>query len=311
MAPVILITGATGFQGGSAARHLLSAGLSVRAFVRDPSSPAALALQTLGAELVQGDFDNLPAITAAVSGVQGVFLNTYPSFTDPSAEVHTARRFVAAALASRTVKTFVISTVFKASEMAALTASKPQYGFLPSYYASKAGAEEEVKKGGFEHTTFLRPGWLNYNYLAPPSSFHFPEYQREHVLSISSAKDYRLGHFDPEDVGKFAARAFLEPEKFGGVIELSYEPLTLEEVASTISRVSGVEVKARFRSEEETRKLLEEGTLPALVRQIAENDEELHFDVEREQLEKYGIELGSLEGFLEREKKRLLETLGV
>lgn len=91
MAPIILVTAATGIQGGSTARSLLAKGVNVRAFVRDPSSEPALALQNLGAELVKGDFDDLPGIATAVSGVSGVFLNTWPSFTDPDAEVRYAK----------------------------------------------------------------------------------------------------------------------------------------------------------------------------------------------------------------------------
>lgn len=49
----ILVTGATGNQGGAVARHLLQHGnFTVCAFVRDPNKPAAQALKQAGAELV-------------------------------------------------------------------------------------------------------------------------------------------------------------------------------------------------------------------------------------------------------------------
>ncbi len=51
---IILVIGATGQQGGAAARHLLNAGWKVRALVRDPEKDAAQALEKQGAELVQG-----------------------------------------------------------------------------------------------------------------------------------------------------------------------------------------------------------------------------------------------------------------
>ena len=38
---LIVVTGATGQQGGATARHLLAQGWRVRAFVRDPNKPAA------------------------------------------------------------------------------------------------------------------------------------------------------------------------------------------------------------------------------------------------------------------------------
>ena len=47
---VVLVTGATGQQGGATARHLLANGWPVRALTRDPNSPAALALAEAGAK---------------------------------------------------------------------------------------------------------------------------------------------------------------------------------------------------------------------------------------------------------------------
>jgi uncharacterized protein YbjT (DUF2867 family) len=41
----VLVTGATGQQGGATARHLLDRGWQVRAFVRDPDKPAVQAVQ--------------------------------------------------------------------------------------------------------------------------------------------------------------------------------------------------------------------------------------------------------------------------
>ena len=78
-----LVTGATGQQGGATARALLSAGATVHALVRNPSSPAAQALQEDGAVLFKGDFDDVPAIRAATAGVSGVSARPSPSAADP------------------------------------------------------------------------------------------------------------------------------------------------------------------------------------------------------------------------------------
>jgi uncharacterized protein YbjT (DUF2867 family) len=45
---IILVTGATGNQGGATARHLLSDGWQVRALVRNPSSETAISLARAG-----------------------------------------------------------------------------------------------------------------------------------------------------------------------------------------------------------------------------------------------------------------------
>jgi uncharacterized protein YbjT (DUF2867 family) len=59
---LILVTGATGNQGGAVARELLQCGFQVRALTRDAQKPKAVALKKLGAELIQGDLDDRTSI---------------------------------------------------------------------------------------------------------------------------------------------------------------------------------------------------------------------------------------------------------
>src|SRR5690606_21633370 len=56
----ILVTGATGHQGGTLARVLLERGHKVRAFTRFPTSEGARRVERLGAEIYRGDFEDLP-----------------------------------------------------------------------------------------------------------------------------------------------------------------------------------------------------------------------------------------------------------
>ncbi len=70
---IILVTGATGQQGGAVAQRLLDRGWRVRALTRDVSAPAARALATAGAEVVEGDFDDRPSLDRAMEGVYGAF----------------------------------------------------------------------------------------------------------------------------------------------------------------------------------------------------------------------------------------------
>ena len=69
----ILVTGATGKQGGAVARELLARGYSIRAMTRKPEGEAAQALAGLGAEIVRGDLDDAASLARAVEGVWGVF----------------------------------------------------------------------------------------------------------------------------------------------------------------------------------------------------------------------------------------------
>jgi len=108
MPQTFLITSATGPQGGTTARELLQHG--------------AKALQSLGVTLFKGNFFDLPAINAALAGVTGVFLNTYPSFNEADGEVAQAKNIVLAAKEAKTITAFVVSTVYKASEKAEIAA---------------------------------------------------------------------------------------------------------------------------------------------------------------------------------------------
>ncbi|MEQ1502289.1 MAG: NmrA family NAD(P)-binding protein, partial [Myxococcota bacterium] len=49
----VLVTGATGKQGGAVARGLIARGHRVRALSRNPTSPAASALTGAGIEVVE------------------------------------------------------------------------------------------------------------------------------------------------------------------------------------------------------------------------------------------------------------------
>lgn len=70
---IILVTGATGKQGGAVAAHLLKAGYPVRALTRNASSKNASDLQAKGAEIAIGSMEDREALKKAVKGVYGVF----------------------------------------------------------------------------------------------------------------------------------------------------------------------------------------------------------------------------------------------
>lgn len=95
----VLITGATGTQGGAVLRGLLEAdaGTHVVALVRDPSAPKAVALSELGAELRQGDLSDVDSLAAAFDGIDAVYAVTTPFGDGPDAEVEQGLAIIAAA----------------------------------------------------------------------------------------------------------------------------------------------------------------------------------------------------------------------
>ena len=69
----VLITGATGRQGGAVIRHMLPKGWRLRALTRQCSSYAAERLARQGVELVRGDLEDPASLECATRGVYGVF----------------------------------------------------------------------------------------------------------------------------------------------------------------------------------------------------------------------------------------------
>jgi uncharacterized protein YbjT (DUF2867 family) len=69
---MILVTGATGNVGSEAVQQLLERGIAVRALVRNTGKAADLA--NAGAEIVEGDLEDLPTLEKALVGVTTVVL---------------------------------------------------------------------------------------------------------------------------------------------------------------------------------------------------------------------------------------------
>jgi len=69
----VLVTGATGRQGGAVIRHMRPKGWKLRALTRNPNSYAAKELAKQGVELVQGDLDDPGSLERAARGVYGIY----------------------------------------------------------------------------------------------------------------------------------------------------------------------------------------------------------------------------------------------
>lgn len=72
--PLILVTGATGAQGGSVARTLLRENkFRVRILTRNTGSQKAKILEQAGAEVAEGNMNDISSLKKAMNGVYGVF----------------------------------------------------------------------------------------------------------------------------------------------------------------------------------------------------------------------------------------------
>lgn len=239
-----LITQATGKQSGSVIQHLLEAGASVHALVRDLQKIPPI-LERPGVKLFQGETENFDAVFRAAQGCKGVFLNTFPI---PGLETQQARSAVDSCKKAG-VETIVVSTTFFAGDKAMWDDAGTKEAGLHEYFASKHEVEEIVRGAGFKSHTILRPGFIHFDYLLPAVHYNYPGLALNGELDHAYNDDARMLHTAARDIGKYAAEALQTPAKFNGQeIELSNENLTVEEARAIVSDVSGRAVTSRKRT---------------------------------------------------------------
>lgn len=213
----ILVTGATGQQGGAVARCLLSRGQKVRVLTRAPEK--ARNLDKLGAEVVAGDFDDGYTLERAVRGMDGVFLVGTPFEKGVDAEVDQGKAVVEACRDNGTPH-LVYTSVCAADK-----------GTGIPHFESKAKVEA-ILKGSGQPYTILRPVWFMENFSSP---WMRPSIDKG-VLSTPILPGRRLQMIAVADIGEFATEAFLRPFEFlGKEVDLAGDELRIEDIARLIS----------------------------------------------------------------------------
>ncbi|MEV6948875.1 NmrA/HSCARG family protein [Streptomyces sp. NPDC051172] len=225
----ILVTGATGLQGGATARALLHRGHPVRALVRTPDSPAALELAARGAELVRGDLDDPRSLRRAMTDVDGVFsVQTFMTDAGVGGEVRQGR-----ALAQAAADTGVPHVVYSSVGGAERSSGVP-------HFESKRAVERRLEELGVPHTV-LRPTFFMDNFAAHPPQVE----DGTLVLRLALRPSTRVQLIASEDIGAFAADAFERPEEYlGRAVELAGDELTAGEIAEALGAAAGL--PARF-----------------------------------------------------------------
>ncbi|MDO7834410.1 NmrA family NAD(P)-binding protein [Sphingobium sp. HBC34] len=261
MSKIILVTGATGMQGGATVDALLANGFTVRALVRDPQSASSSALAARGVELARGDFDDLASLDAAMHGVDGVFSMQLPPLPgDLDSEVRAGRNLVEAAKRAG-VDMFVHTSVARAGDQEHFV-GWAEGRWWPDYWNSKSAVNDLVRSAGFPHWTVLKPAFMMENFIPPKAAWMFPQLSQG-FIGTAMAKGARLDLIAASDVGRFAAAAFADPDRFNGQdITLAAEALDMDAVAAIIAEVTGKAVVARHMTTEEA---VSAGNHPGLV----------------------------------------------
>jgi uncharacterized protein YbjT (DUF2867 family) len=223
----VLVSGATGRQGGSVIRHLQAKGWKLRALTRKPDSAASRELAGQGIEVVAGDLEEPGTLVPALRGVYGVFSVQDFWAVGAKREVQQGKNLADAA-SKAGVEHFVYSSVGGAERNSGI-----------DHWESKWEIEKHVRKLGLP-ATMLRPAAFMENYYI--DQVEVALLKGKLMDPIRADKPYQT--IATEDIGAFAALAFERPPEFIRLeLEIAGSELTNPEAAQVFSRVLGKPVK--------------------------------------------------------------------
>jgi uncharacterized protein YbjT (DUF2867 family) len=231
----ILVTGATGAQGGGVVRHLLKGGkFKVRCLTRKPESERASALVQAGAETVRGDLGNAESLKAAMKDCYGVFgvTNFWEHFEK---EAFHGKNLVDAVKEAE-IRHFVFSTLPPAQKLSEGKLEVPHFDL-------KARMEEYARSlklpATYAHVAFYYENFLE---------FFPPKLQEDGSYLFGFPQgDTPLAAVGVEDVGGVVATIFDQPEEFRDqTVGIVGDDLPCSTYAEIMSRVLGKKILYRY-----------------------------------------------------------------
>jgi uncharacterized protein YbjT (DUF2867 family) len=235
----VLVTGATGHQGGAVARELLARGYRVRAMTRHPDSEKAQELADLKAEIVRGDYDDPASLPKAIDGVWGVFAvqNTWEAGVEREEEQ--GKRF-AKLCREGGVQHYVYTSVGSAHRQTGIP-----------HFDNKWRIEETIRRLEFPSYTIMRPVFFMENFLGP---WFLPGLE-EGKLAMPVKPTTSLQMIAVEDIGRFGAWAFDNYRRLNGyAFDIAGDERTMPEVAKIFGAAAEREIEFVHVPIEEARK---------------------------------------------------------
>jgi uncharacterized protein YbjT (DUF2867 family) len=223
----VLVTGATGRQGGAVVRHMLAKGWRLRALTRNTSSHSAQELARKGVEVVQGDLEDPSSVARTIQGVYGVYSVQDFWAVGAKREVQQGKN-VADAAKKAGVKHLVYSSVGGAERNTGIP-----------HWESKWEVEKYIRSLGLPATVIRPAAFMEMYYV---DQVEIGILKGKLADPIRSDKPYQT--IATDDIGAFVALAFERPTEFiGKELELAGSELTNLEAAKVFSRVLGKPVK--------------------------------------------------------------------
>ncbi|MEZ4393845.1 MAG: NmrA/HSCARG family protein [Polyangiales bacterium] len=216
----ILVTGATGKQGGAVARGLIQRGHTVRALTRKPDGAAAKALADAGAHIVVGALEDRASLDRAAAGADAVFSMSTPFEQGPEVEV---RQGVTVADAARAAGAYLVYTSVASADRAT---------GIP-HFDSKYRVEQHIRSTGAK-AAIIAPVYFMENVYFAAEQF------RAGVYATPLTPGRKLAQIAVDDIAHCAIAALEDPGRFAGTrFDLAGDEVSGEDAVAILSRVSG------------------------------------------------------------------------
>ncbi len=221
----IFVTGATGNQGGAVAASLIKNGFKVKALTRNIGSPNAQKLQTLSAELIKGDLNDLNTFRNHLKDVDGIF-------------------------SVQAFENGIDKEIKQGTDLANLA---KEYGVNHFLYASVAGADLNTGIPHFDSKyiienyikqlrlpyTIIRANSLFENFLIPQVKNRILKGKLASPINKNKTQQF----ISAVDIGEISAGIFMNKDRYlGKTITIGTEEMNMQQVAETFSEVLDTEI---------------------------------------------------------------------
>src|ERR671914_1336424 len=219
----ILVTGATGQQGGSLARLLLQKKHKVYALTRNAQSSSAQDLGNRGANILKGDLDDSDSLEHAVKDVESVFLMGTPFEDGTEGEIRRGKLMTDIAKKNG-IEHLVYSSVANADKNTGIP-----------HFESKYKVEQHIKNLGIPHT-IIGPTFFMENLLGPGLE------QGQLALPLSPSSILQQSAL--ENIAEFSALVLERGKPFlGKRIDIASDEVTGEQAAKILSNELGQRIR--------------------------------------------------------------------
>ncbi|KIX92908.1 uncharacterized protein Z520_11384 [Fonsecaea multimorphosa CBS 102226] len=239
MSKTLAVLGATGRQGGSVIKNVLSdpelsQRYKLRAITRDASSDKVKGLKQQ-VEVVEGDIANHASISTALTGADFVFIVTTPAFGPDAVKVEVdIIKTVADAAVEQGLEYIIFSTLPSYSDL-----SGGKYTAVTAFDA-KAEGEKYIKTLPIK-SAFWCGGYFMENFETQPFLGPQPNGDGTYSLIRNVRPSCRLPYIDAGgDTGKFVNAILAEPDKYEGqTLYAAVAFYSVVEIAEILSKATG------------------------------------------------------------------------